>query len=151
MSDPDLQNWGGGGGLPDPEIRGTQLGFQKNIFSALWGSVWSKNEGGGGDGFPRSLPLIHHCLRVNFTCNIITHGSNTSRHKMYMWPTKWGIWSLNSRAQESIMEKFTCTLPIGNRGFLQLNRSSSDFKLGTYMYIRDGLWWLLLTWWSSIS
>ena len=41
------------------------------------------------------------------------------------------------RVQEIIIEKFT--LPIGKRGFLQLNLSSSDFKLGTYMCIRDGL------------
>ena len=39
--------------------------------------------------------------------------------------------------QEIIIEKFTW--PIGKRGFLQLNLSLSDFKLGTYMYIRDGL------------
>ena len=57
MTDPDLQ-MGGGGDLPDPEIRGTRLGFQKNIFSVLWGSVWSKNEGGGGgDGLSRHPPL----------------------------------------------------------------------------------------------
>ena len=55
MTDPDLQ-MGEGGDLPDPEIRGTQLGFQKNIFSALWGSVWSKNEGGGGRWAPQTPP-----------------------------------------------------------------------------------------------
>ena len=35
---------GGGGGHPDPEIRGGSL--QKKIFSALLASVWSKDRGG---------------------------------------------------------------------------------------------------------
>ena len=42
---PDLEI-SGGGGHPDPEIcRGA---VSKTFFSALWASVWSKNEGGPG-------------------------------------------------------------------------------------------------------
>ena len=47
---PDLEISGGGRGHPDPEIcRGA---VSKTFFSALWASVWSKNEGGG-----RASPL----------------------------------------------------------------------------------------------
>ena len=46
MEDPDLQIRGGGG-HPDPEIRGT---VSKNIFSTLRASVLSKNKGGGPPG-----------------------------------------------------------------------------------------------------
>ena len=45
--DPDLQIWGGGGGvgvIQDPEIR--VGGLKKNFFWHLWASVWSKNKGG---------------------------------------------------------------------------------------------------------
>ena len=40
--DPGLRG-GGGGGHPDPEIRGGSL---PPIFLPLWASVWSKNKGG---------------------------------------------------------------------------------------------------------
>ena len=46
--DPDLQIKRGGD-HPGPEIRGRD-GVQKNFFSALWTSVWSKNRGGGPPG-----------------------------------------------------------------------------------------------------
>ena len=94
MADPDLQM----GGLPDPEIRGTRLGFQKNIFSALWGSVWSKNDWGGGvagDGLPRPLPRIHHCLSLmevihqetKCTCDQASevYGALIVGHKKVFW------------------------------------------------------------------
>ena len=54
LADPDLQIRGTGRGRVgdghlDPEIRGP--GLKKKFFSALRGSVWSKNkEGGGGLG-----------------------------------------------------------------------------------------------------
>ena len=45
MADPDLQiKGGGGGGQPDPEIRGGPAA--ENFFSALWASFWSKKKGG---------------------------------------------------------------------------------------------------------
>ena len=45
VTDPDLQirGEGGGGSHSDPEIRGG--GLEKNIFSALRASVWSKTKG----------------------------------------------------------------------------------------------------------
>ena len=46
VADPDLQISKGGGGHPDPEIKGGSL--KKNSFSALRASFWSKNEGGPG-------------------------------------------------------------------------------------------------------
>ena len=59
LADPDLQirGVGGGAGHPEPEIRaGPRL--QKNIFSALLASFWSKNKvGGGGEPGPRAPPL----------------------------------------------------------------------------------------------
>ena len=55
MADPELQIRGGGGGHPDPEIRG---GSPKKFFSALWASFWLKNKGGAGP--PGPLPWIHH-------------------------------------------------------------------------------------------
>ena len=46
VADPDLQiREGGGGGHPDPKIRGGTRS-QKNICSALRASFWSKNKGG---------------------------------------------------------------------------------------------------------
>ena len=55
LADPDLQmRKGGGGGHPDPEIRGRSL--QKTNFSALLASVWSKDRGAGPLGpFPGSV------------------------------------------------------------------------------------------------
>ena len=48
VADPDLQmgkgGGRGGGGHPDPEIRGG-AGLRKCFFSALRSSVWSKNKG----------------------------------------------------------------------------------------------------------
>ena len=59
MADPDLQIRGkGGGGHPDPEIRGGGGQSLKKCFSALRVSVWSKNKGGGGAGSPGPLPWI---------------------------------------------------------------------------------------------
>ena len=48
----DKRGGGGrGGGHQDHEIRGGGLS-QKNVFSALWASVWSKNKvGGPSSGF----------------------------------------------------------------------------------------------------
>ena len=45
-ADTDLQirKGAGGDGHSDPEISG---GWSQNFFSALWASLWSKNEGGG--------------------------------------------------------------------------------------------------------
>ena len=42
VTDPDLQIGGGGGGHPDPEIRGGGPGLKKKLFSALRASLWSK-------------------------------------------------------------------------------------------------------------
>ena len=50
VADPDHQIKGGGGGgpgHPDPEVRGGGRP-QKNFFSALRASFWSKNKGKGG-------------------------------------------------------------------------------------------------------
>ena len=72
VADSDLRIRGGGG-HPDPEIRGG--GLQKNNisapppqkkFSALRTSVWSKNKGGGP---PRPLPWIRHCIKDHFQIN----------------------------------------------------------------------------------
>ena len=56
MADPDLQIREGGGGHPDPEIRG---GGQspKIFFSALRASFWSINKAGGGGGWARTPHL----------------------------------------------------------------------------------------------
>ena len=63
MADPDLQirgKWGEGGGdvlggHPEPEIWGSVS--KNNFFSALRGSVWCKNKGGGlGAGSPGPFP-----------------------------------------------------------------------------------------------
>ena len=57
MADPGLQIREGGQS-PDPEIRGGGAWSPKQIFSALWASVWSKNKvGGPSPGF--ALSLIH--------------------------------------------------------------------------------------------
>ena len=52
--DPDLQirGEGGGGGHPDPEIRGTPV--SKKYFFALRASVCFKNKGGRGGPSPGS-------------------------------------------------------------------------------------------------
>ena len=53
MADPDLQIrggvGGGGGGHPDPRIRGRAV---SKIFSVLRASVWAKIGGGGRPGPP---------------------------------------------------------------------------------------------------
>ena len=56
MADPHLQIKGGGG-HPDPEIRGEER--DQKIFSALWASVWSKNKWARGRP-PVPLPWIRH-------------------------------------------------------------------------------------------
>ena len=53
MADPDKE---GGGGHPDPEIRGGG-GDLKIFFSALRASVWAKNKRG-----PRPLPWTRQCI-----------------------------------------------------------------------------------------
>ena len=45
VADPDLQIREAGGGHPYTEIRG-EAGLQKNFFSALRASVWSKTKEG---------------------------------------------------------------------------------------------------------
>ena len=56
VAGPDLQMIRGeGGGHPDPDIRGGSL--QKNFFSALRASVWSKEFGGS----PGSATLSLSC------------------------------------------------------------------------------------------
>ena len=52
VTHPDLQTRGEPG-HPDPEIRGGRS--QKNVFSAVRASVWSKNKG--------ALPWIRHCSK----------------------------------------------------------------------------------------
>ena len=42
VTDSDLQIGGGGGGHPDPEIRGAGPDLKEKFFSALWASLWSK-------------------------------------------------------------------------------------------------------------
>ena len=60
MADPHLQIKGGGGGHPDPEIRGEER--DQKIFSALWASVWSKNKWAEArpPGPPVPLPWIRY-------------------------------------------------------------------------------------------
>ena len=57
VADPDpLQIKGeGGGGHPDPDIRGGGRSA-KNIFSALGASFWSKNKGGPSPGSATAPP-----------------------------------------------------------------------------------------------
>ena len=54
VADPDLRYGCGGGGHPDPEIRGAP-GLKKFFFSALRASVWSKVKV-GGPGLPDPSP-----------------------------------------------------------------------------------------------
>ena len=49
VADPDLQIRGEPG-HPDPEITGGGGTVSKKIVSALWASVWSNNQRGGGAG-----------------------------------------------------------------------------------------------------
>ena len=56
VPDPDFEIRVGGGGHPDPLIRGKGGGSRKKNFSALWASVWSTNKGGGSPP-PRAPPL----------------------------------------------------------------------------------------------
>ena len=48
VADPDLQIKGGGGGLPNSEIRGEGADLKKKFFSALRALVSSKNKGAPG-------------------------------------------------------------------------------------------------------
>ena len=59
---------GGGGGHPDPEIRGAGA-VSKNFFSALRASVWPKKRGGGGEG-GRTPPLDPPLHKVVTCINI---------------------------------------------------------------------------------
>ena len=61
MADPDLQIREGGGGHPDPEIRGGGA-VSKKFFSLLRVSFWSKNKGGRA---PRAPPLDPPLLTIN--------------------------------------------------------------------------------------
>ena len=75
--DPDLQirrSCGGGSHL-DPEISGGP--GSKKIFWALWASIWSKNNGGGGTQVPPLDPplfcakvilKIYWLVRVHWSC-----------------------------------------------------------------------------------
>ena len=56
-SRPTDKGWGGGGGHPDPDIRG--VGLQKNFFSALRASVWSTIKGGRPPRAPPLDPPLH--------------------------------------------------------------------------------------------
>ena len=67
VADPDLQITGGGGGHPDPEIRGAGA-VSKNFFSALRASVWPKKRGGGEGG--RTPPLDPPLHKVVTCINI---------------------------------------------------------------------------------
>ena len=49
VADRDIQIRGAAG-HPDPGIRGAGGRIQKNFFSALWASVWTKNKGGPSSG-----------------------------------------------------------------------------------------------------
>ena len=59
---------GGRGGHPDPKIMGYPA--SKKIFSALWGSFWSKNKGGGplgpSPGFATGGAMIWNSLPNSF-------------------------------------------------------------------------------------
>ena len=59
VPDPDLQiRWEGGGGHPDPEIKGGGGGRpQKKNCLALRASVWANNKGEGGVRAPQVPPL----------------------------------------------------------------------------------------------
>ena len=67
LADPDLQIRGGGGeggpGHPDPEIRGMGRS-NKNFFSALRATDWSKSEGGGWASRAPSLDLPLTCKDI---------------------------------------------------------------------------------------
>ena len=67
VADPDLQIRGGPV-HPDPEIRrGGRR--QKNLFSALWASFWSKNKGGRAPRAPPlDPPLRRNTISLFFTC-----------------------------------------------------------------------------------
>ena len=57
VPDPDFEIRVGGGGHPDPLIRGKGGGSRKKNFSALRASVWSTNKGGAPPG---PLAWIRH-------------------------------------------------------------------------------------------
>ena len=69
MADPDLQikmGVGGGGGHPDPEIRGG--GLKNFFFRPLRPQFSLKISGEGGGGSPGPLPWIRHC-----NCNAVIY------------------------------------------------------------------------------
>ena len=80
LADPDLQM--GGGGHPDPEIRGGGA-VSKKIFSAIRASLWSKNKGGTWAP-PLDPPL--HCFRVT---SALGRGW---LHTMLTEVSPWGLW-----------------------------------------------------------
>ena len=60
VADPDLQIRGGGGGHPDPEIRGGPA--SKKMFSAVRASFSSENKGGWPPWVPPLVPPLHTAL-----------------------------------------------------------------------------------------
>ena len=57
--DSDLQIRGGGWGQSSRPSEKGEAQSQEKIFAALWASVWSKNEGGGGGPSPGSATDPH--------------------------------------------------------------------------------------------
>ena len=93
-SRPRDKGWGGGGGRwGDP--------VSKKFFSALWASVWSKNEGGGGWGrgsrAPPLDPPLQCCLFIvgEFVCTVpLRHMTWYSKEFLTVWGLRCGLYSL---------------------------------------------------------
>ena len=85
---------GGGRGHLDPEIRGP--GLKKKFFSALRGSVWSKNKGGGagplglspGSATDASLFFSHSlCVLWHSNCKGNQNSSDGHCNGVFSYPT----------------------------------------------------------------
>ena len=99
LADPDLQIRGTGRGRVgdghlDPEIRGP--GLKKKFFSALRGSVWSKNKEGGGGGLglspgsatDASLFFSHSlCVLWHSNCKGNQNSSDGHCNGVFSYPT----------------------------------------------------------------